>query len=258
MITGIDHIIIAVPDLDAAIRSYGTLGFTVVPGGRHPVGTHNALISFADDSYVELIAFYQANPEHRWWAPLQKGGGLVDFCLQTDDLAGDTARFRAAGVQIADPTGQSRVRPDGYQLRWVFSLAIGAHRGVAPFLIRDETPREERVPRQMTHPNGVTGIGTVTVAVEDVATVSGWYAKALGRPGEAVQRDDVDGAGVRFTIGSHVFDFVAPRAAGGSLSDWLGARGPSPYAATLLTAARDPGSLDPAQTLGARLAFARR
>ncbi|MBI3636582.1 MAG: VOC family protein, partial [Candidatus Rokubacteria bacterium] len=101
MLTGIDHIVIAVPNLENAVKDYGALGFTVVEGGRHPVGTYNALIAFADGSYVELIAFYEGNPNHRWWEPLQKGGGLVDFCMQTNDLAADTAEFRAAGVNIA-------------------------------------------------------------------------------------------------------------------------------------------------------------
>jgi len=255
MITAIDHIIVAVPDLDAAVRSYHGLGFTVVPGGRHPVGTHNALIAFADDSYIELIAFYENNPDHRWWAPLQKGGGLVDFCLQTDDLIADTRRFRKAGVQIDDPKGQSRMRPDGYLLRWVFSLSAGTHRGVAPFLIRDETPREERVPRERTHPNGVTGISSVTVAVDDVPVVRGWYDKALGTPAREIRRDDVDGIGVRVIVGPHVFDFLAPRRPHGPLRDWLAARGPSPYGAALRVAAGPARELDPADTLGARLSL---
>src|SRR6266545_8295306 len=76
MITGIDHIIIAVADLNVAVRSYRGLGFTVVPGGRHPIGTHNALISFADGSYLELIAFFEPHAQHRWYQRLQQGGGL--------------------------------------------------------------------------------------------------------------------------------------------------------------------------------------
>ena len=57
MIKGIDHIVVVVPDLEDAITKYGELGFTVVRGGKHNIGTHNALIAFADGSYVELIAF---------------------------------------------------------------------------------------------------------------------------------------------------------------------------------------------------------
>ncbi|MBI3029742.1 MAG: VOC family protein [Candidatus Rokubacteria bacterium] len=256
MLRGIDHLVVAVPDLDTAIRNYAGLGFTVVPGGRHPVGTHNALIAFADGSYLELIAFYEPTPDHRWWAPLQKGGGLVDFCMQTDDLGGDTAAFRRAGVAIDDPTPLSRIRPDGYKLSWVLSIPREPHRGVAPFLIQDETPREERVPRQMTHRNQVRGIGALTVAVGDVAPVRQWCSRVLGVAGQDVSRDDLGALGARFAIGPHALDFVAPRGAGSPLTAWLEARGPSPYAATLLTAAGKPGPLDQAETLGARFSFA--
>jgi catechol 2,3-dioxygenase-like lactoylglutathione lyase family enzyme len=255
VLLGIDHLVIAVPDLATAQRQYQALGFTVVPGGRHPVGTHNALVAFADGSYLELIAFHEPNPQHKWWEPLQRGGGLVDFCLQTDDLAADTAAFRRAGVEVDDPSPLSRVRPDGYQLKWVLSIPRGRARGVAPFLIEDQTPREERVPRQHRHANGVTGIGGVTVAVEDVPRVRGWYEGALGRAAEDLRRDDLDGAGFRVRIGPHVFDFLAPRSAASPLRDWLDRRGASPYAATLRTASDRRGPLDPSLTLGARLAL---
>ncbi|MBI4609661.1 MAG: VOC family protein [Candidatus Rokubacteria bacterium] len=255
MLLGIDHIVVVVPDLEAAVRSYASLGFTVVPGGRHPIGTHNALIAFADGSYLELIAFYEANAEHRWWAPLQKGGGLVDFCMRTDDLRGDTAAFRQAGANIEDPKPLTRVRPDGYKLSWVLSIPHGPHRGVAPFLIEDETPREERVPRESVHPNRVTGIGTVTVAVDNVATVRGWYAAILRADGREVERAEVDAAGERFVIGPHVFDFVAPRGPGSPVARWISTRGSSPYAATLTTTSGKKRSLDEAKTLGARLSF---
>jgi catechol 2,3-dioxygenase-like lactoylglutathione lyase family enzyme len=256
MLTGIDHLVIAVKDLEAARKSYTALGFTVVEGGRHTgIGTYNALIAFEDGSYLELIAFYEPREDHRWFAPLQKGQGLVDFCLQTDDLPGDTAALRRAGVDIGEPEKRNRVRPDGVDVRWVFSLARGPHRGVAPFIIADETGRDERVPRQRTHANGVTGVGTVTVAVDDVPKARRWYADVLGTPGRDVERPDLQATGARFTVGPATLDFVAPKAGAGPLADWLRARGPSPYAATLKTRSGPKGPLDPAQTHGARLAF---
>ena len=251
MLMGIDHIVIAVPDLKVARKNFEALGFTVVPGGRHPIGTHNALVAFGDGSYVELIAFYETSPAHRWWTPLQQGGGLVDFCMQTDDLRGDTAAFRRAGVGIDDPSPLSRVRPDGYRLAWVLSIPRGDHRGVAPFLIQDGTPREERIPRQTTHANGVTGIGAVIVAVRDVIPVARWYAEVLRQQAQPIQRSELGGAGVRVTVGSHTLDFVAPRGSAGPLGEWLAARGASPYAATFH--GPTPGTLDPAKTCGARL-----
>lgn len=258
MLRGIDHLVIAVRDLDTAVKDYRALGFTVVPGGRHPaaVGTHNALIAFQDGAYLELIAFYAPNTGHRWWAPLERGGGLVDFCVQTDDLAGDTAAFRAAGVEIADPVPQARTRPDGYELHWVFSLAQGAHRGVAPFIIQDRTPRDERVPRERAHPNGVAGIAGVTVAVEALAPVRDWYARALGRPGEDGRRDDLPAAAVRFALGPHTLELAAPERGRGPLPAWLAARGASPYAATLRSTTGQTGRLDERKTGGARLFLA--
>jgi Glyoxalase-like domain len=105
----------------------------------------------------------------------------VDYCLQTDDLAGDTHAFRGAGVDIADPAAQSRERPDGRELRWVFSLPRRRHRDVAPFLIADETPRSERVPRQTTHANEVTDIALLRIATTsaELPAVRHWFATVL-------------------------------------------------------------------------------
>ena len=254
MLRGIDHIVIVVRDLAQASADYERAGFTVTPGGEHTGGaTHNALISFADGAYLELIAFYRDNPQHRWWEPLQRGGGLVDFCLATDNLTADTQAFRAAGVDIADPTGQSRVRPDGYQLCWVFSLARGPHRGVAPFLISDETPREERVPRATDHANRVTGIESVTIAVDDLVAVRRWYGGALAAPGLDVRRPELGGVGVRFAAGVHGLEFLTARDGDGAVARHLAERGPSPYAATLRAGAGVRGPLDPRSTMGARL-----
>ena len=255
MLRGIDHLVIAVPDLDAAVKTYRDLGFTVVAGGRHTgVGTDNALIAFRDSSYLELVGFYEPRPDHRWWAPLHKGGGLVDFCLQTDDLAGDAAMLRGAGVDMGDLEPRHRRRPDGIEVGWVCALARGVHRGVAPFLLAEETGRDERVPRQRAHGNGVTGVGRVTVAVHDLSAVRGWYETALGVRGHDVPCPELGATGVRFPIGPHTFEFLAATGAG-AVRDWLAARGASPYGATLVGAAR-PVPLDLGRTWGARLALA--
>lgn len=255
MLLGVDHIVIAVRDLEAAARDYKDLGFTVVPGGRHPVGTHNVLISFADGSYIEIIAFYQANPDHRWWKPLQRGEGLVDFCMQTNDLLGDTLKLRKAGVAIDDPVPWSRTRPDGYQLKWLLSLARRGHRGVAPFLIQDETPREERIPRQTAHKNGAIGIGAVTVAVDDLAAVSCWYKSVLEYGGESIGRKELQAAGSRFQAGPHLLEFLKPATSESPIADWLHVRGPSPYSTTLKSSSEKGISLESNLTHGARLSF---
>ncbi|HEY7062227.1 MAG TPA: VOC family protein [Chloroflexota bacterium] len=255
MLTGIDHLVIAVPDLDAAIAAYQDLGFRIVRGGRHLVGTHNALVPFADGAYLELIAFYEPSPAHRWWGPLQRGGGLVDYCLRTDALLADAAAFARGGVPMDEPVPMVRVRPDGYEVRWRLAIAHEGYRQVAPFLIEDETPRAERVPADTAHPNGATGVRSLTIAVPDVAPVRQWGASAYQSPGRAIERADLAAAGVAFTLGHNgpTLEYVAPTSDASPLTDWLRTRGPSPYAAVLATRVASPAPLDPAKLCGARL-----
>jgi hypothetical protein len=233
MIQGIDHLVVVVEDLDRAAKDYEQLGFTVIPGGQHPVGSHNVLISFQDGSYLEIIAFYREALDHRWWEPLTKGERLVDFCFQTDDLRGDTKKLKDAGVAINDPVPWSRKRPDGYELKWLLSLATGSHRGVAPFLIEDVTPRSERIPQDFIHRNGTTGIEKVAVAVGELGQVEKWYASLLGLEGQAITEGELGAEGLRFKIGSQFIDFLTPRDASSPLIDWLRRFGPSPYSAVL-------------------------
>jgi hypothetical protein len=255
MLQGIDHIVIVVNDLEQAAKDYEQLGFTVVPGGKHPVGSHNVLISLADGSYIEIIAFYREALDHRWWEPLQKGERLVDFCMQTDDLRGDTLKLRAAGVAINDPVPWSRTRPDGYELKWLLSLAQGSHRGVAPFLIHDVTRREERIPQTLDHKNRAIGIETVTIAVGELGPVERWYDGVLGNRSTKITDDKLQATGVRYQIGPHNLDFLVPLGAESQLVNWLRMFGPSPFAATLRGNLASPMALDPKLTHGANLVF---
>jgi Glyoxalase-like domain len=255
MLQGLDHIVIVVHDLQQAAKDYQQLGFTVVPGGKHPVGSHNVLISLADGSYIEIIAFYREAIDHRWWAPLEKGERLVDFCMQTDDLTGDTLKLRAAGIAINDPVPWSRTRPDGYELKWLLSLVQGNQRGVAPFLIQDVTSREERIPQAFDHQNGAIGIETLTIAVEDLAAVQRWLDDVLGNRSTKITDDKLQASGIRYHIGPHSVDFLVPLGPESPLIDWLKIFGPSPYAARLRSSSSKPVALDPKLTHGANLLF---
>jgi catechol 2,3-dioxygenase-like lactoylglutathione lyase family enzyme len=250
----IDHLVIMVPDLSTAIRDYTDLGFTVVPGGSHPAGTHNALIAFADGAYIELIAFERDNPQHRWWAVAQKGGGFIDFCMRTDDLTSDREAFRKGGVEMQIAPGE-RVRPDGYKLRWTLAQPVPPCDFIAPFLIEDQTPREERVPREHRHRNRVTGIAMITVAVEDVAAPQRWWSALLHQAGEPSRRDDLFARGVRFDAGPHGVELLAPEQAVSPFSSWLKARGAGPWSVALKTAA-SPGIFEE-RTARARIELVR-
>ena len=256
MFTGIDHVAIVVNELESAIASYSRAGFTVIRGGKHPIGTHNALIAFADGSYLELIAFLRPNTGHPWQQTLTKGSGIVDFCMSTDDLDADIDSMRRAGAKIGDPSPLTRDRPDGYHLSWVLAIPEAPFNGQVPFLIKDDTPRNERVPRERSHPNGATGIRTLAIAVNDPGMTSRYYARVLERPGAPVEREDVEGAGVSFTIGPNEVQLLASKTESGPLAQWIRDHGQSPFEVVLANARAGATTLDPALLQGARIRLA--
>ena len=255
MFTGIDHVVIVVRELESAIAGYSRAGFTVVRGGKHPIGTHNALIAFADGSYLELIAFLKPDTGHPWQAALDKGGGVVDFCMRTDDLEVDAESMRRAGAKIGKPYQLTRDRPDGYHLSWLLAVPEPPFNGRVPFLIKDETPRDERVPRERSHRNGASGIRMLVIAIDDPDTTSRYYARVLGRPGVPINRPDLDATGVSFAIGPNEVQLLASKREDGAIARWIGERGQSPYALVLARAGGDATVLDPAHLHGARIRF---
>lgn len=225
MIRALDHIVILVNDLDAAIADYTALGFTVAPGGTHADGaTHNALVVFADDTYLELIAFLRDAPEHHWWRHAAEGEGLIDYALLPGAIAEDVAAARGRGLAIEGPNDGGRLRPDGVRVAW--QTARPADRGL-PFLCADVTPRDLRVPggALREHPNGVTGIGGVAVAADDLVATGQHYAALLG----------VDGAGPTFPIGSAAITLMTPAADAiyDPVQEQLTRRGPGAFALAL-------------------------
>lgn len=254
MLTGIDHLVVAVPDLETAIIQYKALGFTVVPGGRHPIGSHNALIGFEDDSYIELIAFFDPGAVHRWRDLLNLGGGLVDYCAVTDDMQGDILRLRAAGVDVPDRYSLSRARPDGYVLDWYLASPALAHQGVVPFLIEDVTPRHERLPKERRHANGVTGVAHLTLAVADLSQAEAWFEPIFG-PGTPIERLVLSARGKRFSMGPHPLELMTPTTSECEMARFLRERGPGLFAVTLKSVEQS-GPLDEALALNARFTLA--
>lgn len=180
MIRAIDHIVILVDDLAEAVSDYEAMGFTVTPGGTHAGGTsHNALVSFADGSYLELIAFLREEPGHRWWRHRAAGEGLIDFALLPLETEGAVGAAQARGLHMQGPFDGGRERPDGARLQWQTAFADAPE---LPFLCGDVTPRDLRVPHGPAHHhhNGVIGIFRVTVAVSDLEVSAGRLSALLG------------------------------------------------------------------------------
>ncbi|MBN1286366.1 MAG: VOC family protein [Anaerolineae bacterium] len=258
----IDHIVILVDDLDAAAADYTGLGFTVTPGGEHAHGySHNALIAFADDSYLELIAFKQPPPGDmtdvfvRFLAHGEGYTGLVDFALVPDDAAALVEGAQARGLHLTGPTPGGRVRPDGQAVRWLGGAPDALD---LPFYCADVTPRGLRVPGgdARVHPNGVTGVARVTVAVKDLQRSIDRYGALLG-VGAASAPPHV--RAYDFPLGGATLTVAAPPNEAGPLYEHLAAHGEGPFALLLKTTGGErarTGMLDAAKTHGARIALA--
>jgi catechol 2,3-dioxygenase-like lactoylglutathione lyase family enzyme len=203
MIHAIDHVVILVHDLATATNDYAALGFTVTPGGVHADGaTHNALVAFADGSYLELIAFRRAAPDHIWWRHTTNGEGLIDFALLPDAIDEDVAAARLRGLDMTGPFSGGRERPDGVRIAWKTARPATPD---LPFLCGDVTPRDLRVPTGAArlHPNGVTGIARVLVATRDLAVSAARYRALLGIEGTTVTE------GVSFELGASAIVLTA-------------------------------------------------
>ncbi len=138
MLVGLDHLIVAVADLDAAAqRISSSLGLEVSGGGRHPtLGTRNRLVWWGD-SYLELVAVEDAGAAAaagNWFgaavaaAPVAAApvagdgagaqGAPVGLALASDDLTTD--------ARSAEITNGQRTRPDGRVVRWRMARPGGA------------------------------------------------------------------------------------------------------------------------------------
>ncbi len=266
----LDHIVIAVHDLERSIADYGALGFHVLRGGDHPGrATHNALVVFGDGSYFELIAWRQPSPHERWWQLLQRHGeGIVDFALLPRNTAITVADAKARGLTLEGPLDGGRVRPDGERLRWQTARPSTAD---LPFLCGDLTPRVLRVPEGdvRVHANGALGVASLAIAVRDLDATLARYRALLG-----IVPDDADthigepvavpGSNVRVAVialGRSVLVLSSPRdnnasatQEGGSntLAQRIAARGEGPYALVLHTdRPQSTGVFDLARTHGA-------
>ena len=179
---GLDHIVHAVRDLDAAAEFYRRAGFTVGARNRHEWGTHNYIVQFPG-VFVELIAV--GEPELiRVGAPgtfsfgaftrdfLAREQGLAMLVLEGKGAADDAAAFRGAGIgdfKVFDFERAAK-RPDGSPVQVAFSLAFAADpkaQDIGYFTCQQHHPENFWNPAFQKHPNGAAGIAGVVMVSEN-------------------------------------------------------------------------------------------
>jgi hypothetical protein len=248
VLTGIDHLMICVPDLDEGTAAYTRMGFNVHPGGVHPGrGTHNA-IAFFEHDYLEVMGLRDraehvaaAGPAGGLLEFLERGGGLRYIAMQSDDLEADVAAMRRRGVDVGDASQGGRRTPSGAELRWK-AAKLGPANELPIFFIQHLTPLPERrkqAPGAGEHPNAVIALERVYVAVPDVAAGAGTYSRVLGMAMPKIQRGSVIKADMAvFDIGGSGLTIAQP-VEQGPAAEALARRGPGPFQALYRTRSLD-------------------
>src|SRR5271170_2345598 len=116
-IAGIDHIIVAVRDLEAARANWTRLGFTSTPRGRHiGQGTANYCIMFGCD-YLELLGFVERDEHaHRLETFLAQREGPMSIAFAPEhDAEATRAALAANGLHPSEPRdlGRALELPEG-------------------------------------------------------------------------------------------------------------------------------------------------
>lgn len=234
---GLDHIVHAVRDLDAAAELYRGLGFTVGARNRHPWGTHNYIVQLpgffielltlaepdklGDDGFSILFGAYT-----RDFLTRQEGFSLL--ILESRDAGADAAAFRSARIAASEVMRFERAakRPDGAAVKVGFSLAFAADR-FAPDIhfatCQQHYPENFWNPAFQKHTNGVEAVAGIVMVAGDPARHCDFL---LAFTGAQSARDSGDGFAIDLPRGAielmrpavfeRRFGLPAPDTAGGA------------------------------------------
>lgn len=105
MFKGVDHVVIAVKDLDAAVQRYETIYDTTVSDRSEAPAAGMAMAFFRfGDSYIELVsATGDQGPIAKRLAEMGEGVHLV--AMKVDNIDATLARLRDAGIRLVGDPG---------------------------------------------------------------------------------------------------------------------------------------------------------
>ena len=121
MISSVDHLIIAVKDLDQAISDYEKiLGITPCWKGKHnELGTRNALFNF-ENTYLELLSPCDVGPGTELINTLlaENGDHLAGIVLGTQNIEHTKEALNKNGHAVEISSGEAVNEKDGKIRRW--------------------------------------------------------------------------------------------------------------------------------------------
>src|SRR5438067_1788169 len=201
MLTGLDHIIIGVNDLEQATTVFSQkLGLTASGGGVHPSGGTANRIIVIGDTYLELIAVRTpGEAQQSILDRLAKGDGYLNFAFSSNAIEADSKAMLSRGVSIIGPTQGQLRSADGRTRGW--SRVDVERRDLTqhyPFLIQHDSTGEERRFRLAgwtqppAHPLGATRVLSTTIAVENLAEAAPRFQHIYGLQPSATFTGEAD------------------------------------------------------------------
>jgi Glyoxalase-like domain len=185
-ISGLDHVITAVRDLERARMGWTRLGFTLTPRGRHlGQGTANYCIMFRRD-YLELLGFVERD-EHadhlNAFLSRREGPMALAFAPEGSPEVAIQA-LAALGLHPSEPRalGRQLELPEGTVVPRFSLVTLLAEEtpGLECFLCTHLTPELVRRPEWLAHPNGAFGLNSVHLLVADTAPLLPAYDRLFG------------------------------------------------------------------------------
>lgn len=200
-ISRLDHVVIAVANLDIASATYRKLGFTLTPRGLHEgKGTGNNCIMFPS-TYVELLGVVDASGAEGRLAQrvTARGEGGMAIAYGADNADKVYADLRAAGIETEQPNDLARpLDLDGKREMVRFRNVMLPNLSLPEtmqFICTHVTPELTRARHEwQLHPNGATGVDKIIVAHDRPHDVLNEFealfatdrqAVGLGIPGQA-------------------------------------------------------------------------
>src|SRR5262249_9212701 len=197
---GIDHVVIAVRDLDRAESQYRRLGFALTPRGHHlKLGSYNHCAMFAV-AYLELLAQgTQTRPELEGCLRMREG--IAGIALRTTDARQTFEGMRKQGVAISESVdfGRPVDTPGGKrEARFATTeLDNDTTAGHRVFFCEHKTPELVWLPQYLAQPNGVTSLGGLVVVDADTR-LAGVLGQALDEEAGAIEYLSPPAAAERF------------------------------------------------------------
>jgi hypothetical protein len=188
-VIGVDHVVVAVRDLDGAAAEWKALGFTISPRGTHSahMGSGNYTMMFGED-YMELLGVLVPTEHNAGLRAFLDGReGLDRAAFTATDAAAGAEELRAKGLAATGPVafGRPVTLPSGGEAEARFNVfqwpRTERPAGLGIFGCQHVTRDAVWIPELQRHANGATKLVRIEVLARDPAGAAAHMARLIDR-----------------------------------------------------------------------------